>query len=152
MPSLAEPMKTTVFILIPYSVGPAGVTRFADEVLGRYCAHADHPVTSGRYDYLVGVGDKGLLNDPTTERRLPLAIRRMVTGRICEVEHLPSEAVPGAVITPDGAWHDLSDFGWRLIDGRSTSNLEAEARWAARYRELLARHPHCWVLETRAHS
>ena len=34
-----------------------------------------------------------------------------------------------AILTPDGVWHDIEDFGWRLIDDNPEKNKEALLEW-----------------------
>jgi hypothetical protein len=50
-------------------------------------------------------------------------------NRVCRLSHLPPDYLVSAAITPDGTWHDLADFGYRLIDEDSPRNEEALARW-----------------------
>lgn len=53
------------------------------------------------------------------------------------VRNLPPHYLPSGVITPDGSWHDLQDFGWRFLDHPSDANTEAEQRWESHFRALL---------------
>ncbi len=144
-------MKTKVFVLVPYDVPVSDVYDFAGRLLESHRFDPDLPDSKGRFDYLVGALEKSL-NDRIAEGRLPPKVRRSLSGNICEMARLPLNVVPGALVTPDGSWHDLSDFGWRMVDEPSASNDEAHLRWSARYRELVAAHPHCWVLEFWSHS
>lgn len=41
---------------------------------------------------------------------------------VCRIGHLPTDYSAAALLTPDGAWHDIEDFGWRLLDGESEKN------------------------------
>jgi hypothetical protein len=56
------------------------------------------------------------------------------------VRNLPKDYRTSAVITEDGSWSDLGDFGWRLIDEPSPSNEQARQKWLVRLKELLAAH------------
>ncbi|MEO9590366.1 hypothetical protein [Rhodopirellula bahusiensis] len=61
----------------------------------------------------------------------------------CVVRELPSDYNPSAVITPDGMWNDLSEFGWRLIDEPCDANTAAMAKWqqrVAKLREMFSDH------------
>ncbi len=142
-------LNTQVFVLVPYSVGPTEILSYADELLERHRKHQDKPRHS-RWDYLCGAA--GCFKDSVAKGRLPAKVRRTLHHRVCEAERLPTEFVPRALVTPDGTWHDLGDYGFAPVDGDSPSNREARSRWAARYVELIRDHPHCWVLEYDAHS
>src|SRR5262249_54248158 len=143
-------LKTHVFVLVPYAVGPSAILEFAEGLLARHRMDGDDRSRGGRFDYLVGFD--GYFSDTVAEGRLPAKVLRVLHRHICEMQHLPDDLVPGALVTPDGIWHDLEDHGWRMVDQGKTSNLEAQARWSGRYRELIAEHPHCWVVEYWARS
>jgi hypothetical protein len=64
---------------------------------------------------------------------------------------LPADFIPGAVVTPDGKWHDLADFGWRLISSDSKSNIDAEMRWANEVKKIFAEHKECIAVEFDTH-
>jgi hypothetical protein len=142
-------VKTQVFVLVPYDVSPEDIGDYVQLLLE---SHRFVPGEStGRYDYLVGpLGTS--LKDPVAEGRLPPKIRRSYAGNICERANLPADAVPGALVTPDGKWHDLKDFGWQLIQDPSDENTAARGQWRERYHELIAGHLECWVVEIYAHS
>jgi hypothetical protein len=144
-------MKKKVFVLVPYDVPVSDVYDFAERLLEPHRFDPDSPRGNGRFDYLVGALEKSL-NDRIAEGRLPSKVRRCLSGRICEMARLPPDVVPAALVTPNGAWHDLSDFGWRMIDGRCASNDEAYRHWSEHYREQVTAHPYCWVLEFWSHS
>jgi hypothetical protein len=81
-----------------------------------------------------------------------LEVRRALSGNICDACRLPSNAVPGALVTPEGAWHELGDFGWSMVDEPCEANDIAMREWAARFHELISGHEHCWVVEAWVHS
>ena len=132
-------MKTQVFVLVPYDVSPSEIGDFERLLLERHRFDPDEPGNRGRgrYDYLVGALRKSF-KDPVAEGRLPPKVRRSYAGNICERKNLPHEIVPAALVTPDGEWHDVDDYGWHT--------------WETRYRELVATHQNCWVVEVWAHS
>ena len=74
------------------------------------------------------------------------------SGSICERASLPPDVVPGALVTHDGEWYDLGDYGWKMVNEPSDENAAAHAQREKRYRELIAAHQHCWVVEVWAHS
>jgi hypothetical protein len=144
-------MKTQVFVLVPYDVPPAEIGDYGRLVLERHRFDPDVSGSRGRFDYLVGALEKSL-HDPVAEDRLPPKVRRAFSGNICERANLPANVVPAALVTPDGEWHDLSDFGWQMLRESSEENAAARARWTQRYRELIAAQENCWVVEVWAHS
>jgi hypothetical protein len=144
-------VKTQVFVLIPYDVLPAEIGDFKLLLLERHRFDPDEPGRCGHYDYLVGALEKSL-TDPVAEGRLPPKIRRSYSGNICERANLPPDIVPSALVTPDGEWYDVEDFGWRMMNEPSDENRVALAKWENRYRELVAAHQDCWVVEVWAHS
>jgi hypothetical protein len=75
-----------------------------------------------------------------------------VPSRVCRMSHLPVDYGVSATITPDGSWHDLEDFGWRLVDGDSPQNKEAFAKWQAHFREIVAQHQHAIGVEVHCHG
>jgi hypothetical protein len=145
-------VKTHVLVLVPYDVPGADLS---DAVFRRLDRHrrveSDKSPRRGRFDYLVGAFGK-TLNDPIAEGRLPEQERSSWSGNVCDKSRVPPNFVPGALVTLDGTWHDLSDFGWRMVDGASVANGDSLVRWGAHYRALLAAAPDCWVLEVWAHS
>jgi hypothetical protein len=150
-------MKTQVFVIVPYDVPPNEIPEFVDLLLQQSQIKSDD-WKSGRWDYRVGALAQ-TLNDPVAEGRLPSDVRRMLSGNICDRCRLPPEAIPGALVTPDGKWHDLGDFGWRMVkfgwrkvDEPCEANDIAMREWAARFHELISGHEHCWVVEAWVHS
>ena len=144
-------MKTQVFVLVPYDVPPRDIGDYERLLLERHRSDPDDPGVGGRFDYLVGALSKSF-NDSPAEGRLPPEVRRAYSGNICEHANLPVDLVPDALVTPDGVWHDLRDFGRRMIGEPRGEDRAALALWTARYRELIAVHEDCWVVEVWAHS
>jgi len=144
-------VKTQVFVLVPYDVPVAEIGEFERLLLEKHRIAPDDPGSRGRYDYLVGPLKKSF-SDPVAEGRLPSTVRRSYSGNVCECENLRADLIPGALVTPDGEWHDLGDFGWKMINEPSVENRSAYAHWVEQYRELIAAHTDCWVVEVWAHS
>ena len=144
-------MKTQVFLLVPYDVRPEDIGEYERLLLEGHRLTPDDLSTCGRFDHLVGcpgeVAQRPYSRRTAAAERLPRH-----SGNICERANLPADVVPGALVTPDGEWHDLRDFGWRMAVGTSEENRTAFALWTARYRELIAAHENCWVVEVWAHS
>lgn len=122
-------MKTLVFVLVPYTVPPAALLEFAEALLAPHQMRDDDR-TTGRYDYLAG--SPGSFDDRVAEGILPERMKRATHGRITTTAQLRDDSIPGAVVTPDGVWHDRDDR-----DRRS-----AEA-WETHYHTLIAAHPLC---------
>lgn len=145
-------MKTLVQVIVPFDVPLEEISNWVDRQLARHQDDENAPDLRGRYDYLVGNLFDEPLSDPVTIGRLPARDKRILDGRICEVSRLPKDRLPGALVTPDGQWHDLRDFGWRFAAEGTVENEQAIARWSTRYHELIAENPWCWIVETYAHS
>lgn len=63
-----------------------------------------------------------------------------LTCNSCLVETLPEDFYPAAIVTPDGIWYDLIDFGWRAVDDDSENNRVAFANWQNKAHWLLQSH------------
>ncbi len=68
------------------------------------------------------------------------------------MSRLNGRKIPGALITPDGAWYDLFDFGWRFSPEETPANRDAWERWSARVNELLAQNADCVAVQIDTHS
>ena len=143
-------MKTQVFVLVPRTVTPDTIDEYVRRLLEPHRCDPDERRGAGRFDYLVGAMTQSF-DDPAAEARLPPDLRDAYAGNVCDRANLP-DLVPGALVTPDGAWHDLADFGWRMADGDNASNRAAFDRWSKRYHDLIAAHDAGWVVEVWAHS
>lgn len=103
----------------------------------------------GKYDYLCQFD--ATLNCAETNSELPFDARRIFSGYITTVERLSLENQCGAIITPDGQWHDIFFFGYALMDDEEAKDI-ATVKWRRHLRSLLLENPNCWVVETWAHS
>jgi hypothetical protein len=142
-------MKTRVHVLVPLTTPADALSDHVDRLLAPHRMNDDDPTSGGRFDYLCQLD--ATLNCTQTEYVLPHSVRRAFAGRISNTSRLSDDASAGALVTPDGNWHDISDFGWRMM-ADADSNAEAERQWDSRYRNLVAEHQDCWVVETYAHS
>jgi hypothetical protein len=73
--------------------------------------------------------------------------------------NLNKENAPHSMLTPDGKWHDVDDFGYvtRLqfekgLKGLHPANVEPMARWRSHVREVLNQHADHLVLAIDCHS
>jgi hypothetical protein len=73
-------------------------------------------------------------------------------SRVCRMAQLPLDYSVSAAITPDGTWHDLEDFGWRLIDGDSPQNKETLTKWQSHFRDIVVRHQGAVGVEVHCHG
>jgi len=144
-------MKTKVFVLVPHAVPPDQISSYLDRQLQQHRLIEEATTSGGRFDYLVGPLET-CFDDKVTEGRLPPKIRRALQGNICEINRLPPNLNFGAIVTPDGVWHDLRDFGWKMTTEPTQENQDAATRWDLRVRELLSVNPDCWVVANWAHS
>ena len=71
---------------------------------------------------------------------------------ICRVGLLPADYSVAALLTPDGAWHDIEDFGWRVIDEGSEKNAIAHDLWRKHFRQTVAKFHGAIGVEVRCHG
>jgi hypothetical protein len=71
---------------------------------------------------------------------------------VCRIAHIPPEYSAAAVLTPEGVWHDIEDFGWRLIDQDSKRNMRATEAWDRHFREAIAGYPDSFGVEVHCHG
>src|SRR5262249_30189700 len=143
-----------VYVLVPYTAGPANVSGYANRLLE---PHAQPPDGGrGWYDYLCRPDP--VFDDPITEGALPDKEKRALHRYVCDVSRLPSQPRPHALVTPDGAWPACAVNTREYQAGRSgpepayfDANAAARESWPARYAALLAAHPYCWVVAVGAH-
>jgi hypothetical protein len=152
-------MKTQVFVIVPYDVPANEIPEFVDLLLKQSQIISDDWNTA-RWDYRVGALAQ-ILNDPVAEGHLPADVRPMLSGNICDRCRLPPDAIPGALVTPDGKWHDLGDFGWRMVKFGwrkadelcdSEANEQARATWTSHFQAIMASYENCWIVEAWVHS
>jgi len=104
---------------------------------------------SWRTDYWT-TGD-GHIADPQTASELGIDDADLAAN-VCFVPRIAGRCTPSAIVTPDGAWHDLFDFGWRVAAEETPANRAAWERWSAHAAELLAAHADCVAVELDTHS
>ena len=54
------------------------------------------------------------------------------------VRNLPDDRATAGILTIEGAWIDVEDFGWKLRGNTPERNDAAMARWRAEANELFA--------------
>ncbi|MEM8667715.1 MAG: hypothetical protein AAGG48_09385 [Planctomycetota bacterium] len=139
-------MKTHLHILVPTSTTLFGIQDAMEALLAPHrLRHDDSIQPNWRFDYLC-------LFDASAETDAELP-REMFdyAGYISRVERLRADVSAGAMITPDGVWHDVHDFGYRIMNVLE-SNSVPQQKWGRHYRQLLKHNPDCWIIETWAHS
>ena len=109
--------------------------------------HYDRP---WRYDYWT-IGD-GNITDAETAAAVDLAGDGDYGPNVCFVSRLGDRCTPGDIVTPDGVWHGLYDFGWKFLERETPAGEEAYARWCAHAAEVLAAHQDCVAVEIDTHS
>lgn len=93
----------------------------------------------------------GNIKDEQSATQLGVATNPDLAANVCFVSRLPTDYLPGAIVTPDGEWNDLSDYGWRMIQGDSQHNAFAHERWKLEVRTILAAHADCIAVEFDTH-
>lgn len=143
-------MKTLLYVFVPESVGPFELADTVEALLEPFrLKHEDTIQPHWRFDYLCEF--EPTLNCAATDAELPPQIRSEYAGHITRLSRLSSDALPGAVVTTHGEWHDLSDFGYRMMNDES-ANASARQNWRQHFWGLVDESPNCWVIETWAHS
>lgn len=141
-------MHVRTFVLVPPDTPDL---RSASAALLRpHRLDEDAPERPWRLDYWT-VGD-GEIGDAETAAALGIAADPDLAANVCRVSRLPPDVVPGAVVTPDGVWHDLADHGHRPFDGASRANRRAMDAWRVAVQALLAAHPDHLVLAVDTHA
>jgi hypothetical protein len=106
---------------------------------------------SRHFDYWTA-GDGDNINDPETEAAIGLAPDDMHHDNVCFVSRLEGRRTPGAIVTPEGDWHDLYDHGWKFRERETPQGIAAYERWSAHAAELFAANQDCLVVEIDTHS
>lgn len=149
LPVVRGSVKTRLHVLVPASTTLHGLAAAVDELLEPHRKHDGESDRNRRFDYLCRFDST--LNCRETNAELPRDMYADYAGYISRADRLRSDVSAGAVVTPDGHWHDSCDFGFRMTsDGES--NADALEEWSKHYRQLMRDHFDCWVLETWAHS
>jgi len=143
-------MKTQLHILVPTSTTLHGIADAIETLLAPHRLNHDDTIQPNwRFDYLCLFD--ATLNCSETDAELPHELRHDLAGYISRVDRLRPDASAGALVTPDGAWHDCHDFGFRMMND-AASNDTAIKKWNNYYWQLVRDNPDCWVVETWAHS
>ena len=143
-------MKTHLYVLVPTSTTLHGVEDAMQALLAPHrLKHDDTIQPNWRFDYLCRFD--ATLNCPETDAELPREMYHDYAGYISRVDRLREDVSVGAVVTPDGEWHDIGDFGYRIIN-TPKSNAAATEKWDRHFRELMKHNSECWVIEAWAHS
>jgi hypothetical protein len=121
-----------------------------DALIQRYRLNEIDYDPSWRYDYWT-VGD-GNIADPETAAALGLTGDEDYGSNVCFVSRIGGRGTPGNIVTPDGRWHGLFDFGWKFRERDLPVGQEAYARWCAHAAEVLAAHQDCVAVEIDTHS
>lgn len=139
-------MKSSVFVFVPYHEVKF-LREYLDAVVEPH--RMDALYRSGRFDWIIS--DDERFGDAVADRALPGALREVYGGAVCDLADLGEDDIPAAVVTFDGIWHDLDDFGYRLIDEDSEDNRRALAAWNRHFRRLVDAQEACFVLAMISH-
>ena len=67
------------------------------------------------------------------------------------IRNLPKNYTTSGVISADGSWADIRDFGWSMINEPSTSNEKAMAKWKVKLQDILAKNINKILVEVLIH-
>lgn len=138
-------MHTVTIVLLPPTA--ADLWQAGSDLLRPHRDGGDRP---SRLDHWTVGG--GAIADDTSAAALGVGVDPDLARNVCFVARLRPDFVPGAVVTPDGGWHDLADLGWRFLPGDNPANRAAWDGWVDRVRQLLVDHPSCVAVEFDTHS
>ncbi|QDT94830.1 hypothetical protein [Gimesia aquarii] len=142
-------MKTHLHVLVPTSTTLLGIVDAMEAILAPYrLKHDDTSQPNWQFDYLCLF--EATLRCDETDAELPSEMHHYA-GYISRVDRLRADVSAAAIVTPDGVWHDIHDFGYSMMNA-AESNAAAQKKWSSYYRQLLENNPDCWVIETWAHS
>ncbi|WP_417387133.1 hypothetical protein [Gimesia sp.] len=146
-------MKTHLHVLVPASTTLSGIVDAMNALLAPHRLKDDDTIQPNwRFDYLC-LFDATLCCEET-DAELPAEMHDY-RGYVSRVDRLrndiSNDVSVGAVVTPDGVWHDIDDFGHRMMNPAEL-NEAALKKWSRYYWKLLEDNPDCWVIETWTHS
>lgn len=145
-------MHTLTVVLLPRST--SDLREAAANLFRPHRVDWDDDTRPWRLDYW-SLGDENI-KDEFTARALGLSTDNEddedLCGNVCFVSRLSPDFIPGAVVTPEGTWCDLLDHGWRLVDGDTPANRDAEAQWAQQVKQLFAMYVNYIAVEFDTHS
>lgn len=141
-------MHSITFVLLrpPFD----DVLAAATALLRQHVLNEEAYQPSWRLDYWT-TGD-GRIADPETAAALDLTGDEDLGRNVCFVARLDGRCTPSAIVTPDGRWHDLFDFGWRFSPVETPENRAAWEQWTARVAEILTANADCLAIELDTHS
>jgi hypothetical protein len=140
-------MHTLTLVLLPPDT--VNLWQAGEKLLRPFQMIDDERKPDTRLDYWTVGG--GNIRDELSAVQLAVAANRDLASNVCFVSRLPVDFIPGAIVTPDGKWHDLSDFGWKLIKGDSQDNRDTKIFWANEVGMLFAAHKDCIAVEFDTH-
>jgi len=142
-------MHSVTFVLLRPPI--ANLNRATiDAVIQRYRLNEMNYDPSWRYDYWTA-GD-GLIADAETAAAVGVAGDEDYAQNVCFVSRIGGRYTPFNIVTPDGTWHGLFDFGWKMMERETPAGQEAYERWSAHAAEVLAAYPDCIAVEIDTHS
>jgi hypothetical protein len=120
--------------------------------LEKYRLHEDQEesVQSHHWDYWLyfydeDKGDKEL-------KALYASEPDVVLWNACYVRNLPGNFETSGVISPEGKWWDMQDFGWRMHDEPSSANDKAYWKWTMALKGLLNQYENHISVQIVVHS
>jgi len=115
-------------------------------------ARIDAPLPPG-WDYWTYPPKDLAFNDRNTVRAF---YRAGVTGdflpHTAMVYALPEDYAASGLITPDGTWHDITSFGWRVVEREAFHREQALQEWKKHFHDTLWDHAGYLAVQIIAHS
>lgn len=143
-------MHSIVYVLLPPTV--SDVVGETDRLLAKYNSDSNE---SGKWDDWFPLK----YFKPTDEEIVKWGKKLASSVRpVTQMSEKDYEG-PACLVTPDGKWHDIRDFGYKLIlqyeqgiHGLHPENVEPVSKWRALVRETISRHPDHLIFVLDCHS
>ena len=140
-------MHTLTLVLLPPDT--LDLWKAGEDLLLPYRMIDDERTSATHLDYwCVGGGN---IHDEPTAAKLGVTADPDLSSNVCFVSRLRWDFIPGAIVTPDGKWHDLSDYDWKLLKKDSQDNRDAEIFWANEVGKIFSAHKECIAVEFDTH-
>jgi len=147
-------MKTPLLIILNDPQKP--LTTEIEKVLEPFKLKEEESVFPKYYWDYWEFGDWGIEDKEAISKFKLIIDSEEIQSNICLVSNIKDYTFPAAVITPEGVWNDITDFGYKLVndqEGRDqTENNVARKKWQERIQEIFIKNQDCVAIAIKTHS